>query len=73
MNGCWTVSSQKLSFLFFQRHFTPNNDGVNNTWKILSSNNIFHKPEWVEIFDRYGKITVLITGKKVNGYKSTLF
>ena len=71
VNGCGTVSSQKLSFLFFQRHFTPNNDGVNDTWKILGSNSAFYKSARVEIFDRYGKIVALITDKDGNGWDGT--
>ncbi len=71
VNGCGTVSSQKLSFIFFQRHFTPNNDGVYDTWKILGSNNAFYKSARVEIFDRYGKVVALITDKDGNGWDGT--
>ena len=70
-NGCGTANSQKLSFLFFQRHFTPNNDGVNDTWKILGANNTFYKSARVEIFDRYGKVVALITDKDGNGWDGT--
>jgi len=71
LNGCGTTSSQKLSFLFFQRHFTPNNDGVYDTWKILGSNNSFYKSARVEIFDRYGKVVALITDKDSDGWNGT--
>jgi gliding motility-associated-like protein len=71
VNGCGTVSSQKLSFLFFQRHFSPNNDGVYDTWKILGTNNTFYKSARVEIFDRYGKVVALITDKDGNGWDGT--
>jgi gliding motility-associated-like protein len=70
-NGCGTANSQKLSFLFFQRHFTPNNDGVNDTWKILGANNTFYKSARVEIFDRFGKVVALITDKDGNGWDGT--
>ena len=63
LNGCGITSSQKLSFLFFQRHFTPNNDGVLDTWRILGANTNFYTSARVEIFDRYGKVVALITDK----------
>jgi len=71
VNGCGLVSSQKLSFLFFQRHFSPNNDGIYDTWKILGANNTFYKSVRVEIFDRYGKAVGLITDKNGNGWDGT--
>lgn len=71
INGCGITSSQKLSFLFFQRHFTPNNDGVYDTWKILGSNNNFYTSARVEIFDRYGKVVALITDKDSQGWNGT--
>lgn len=70
-NGCGITPSQKLSFLFFQRHFTPNNDGVLDTWNILGANNNFYKSARVEIFDRYGKVVALITDKDGNGWDGT--
>ena len=71
INGCGVTTSQKLSFLFFQRHFTPNNDGVLDTWKILGTNNDFYKTARVEIFDRYGKVVALITEKDSDGWNGT--
>ncbi len=71
INGCGITSSQKLSFLFFQRHFSPNNDGVLDTWKILGSNNSFYTSARVEIFDRYGKVVALITDKDSQGWNGT--
>ncbi|MDG1529544.1 MAG: T9SS type B sorting domain-containing protein, partial [Polaribacter sp.] len=71
VNGCGIASSQKLSFLFFQRHFSPNNDGVRDTWRILGTNNTFYKSARVEIFDRFGKVVALITDKDGNGWDGT--
>ena len=71
VNGCGIVNSQKLSFLFFQRHFTPNNDGEYDTWKIIGTNNTFYKSARVEIFDRFGKVVGLITEKDSNGWDGT--
>jgi gliding motility-associated-like protein len=71
LNGCGITSSQKLSFLFFQRHFTPNNDGVLDTWRILGANTNFYTSARVEIFDRYGKVVALITDKDNQGWNGT--
>ena len=71
INGCGTTASQQLSFLFFQRHFTPNNDGVYDTWKILGSNTSFYRATRVEIFDRYGKVVALLTDANSNGWNGT--
>jgi gliding motility-associated-like protein len=71
INGCGITVSQKLSFLFFQRHFSPNNDGILDTWRILGANNSFYKSARVEIFDRYGKVVALITNKNSNGWNGT--
>ena len=71
INGCGITTSQKFSFLFFQRHFTPNNDGVLDTWKILGINNDFYQSARIEIFDRYGKVIALITEKDSEGWNGT--
>ncbi|MBL4644165.1 MAG: T9SS type B sorting domain-containing protein [Flavobacteriaceae bacterium] len=71
LNGCGITASQKLSFLFFQRHFTPNNDGILDTWKILGTNNSFYTSARVEIFDRYGKVVALLTDKDGQGWNGT--
>ena len=71
INGCGIVNSKKLSFLFFQRHFTPNNDGEYDTWRILGANNAFYKSIRVEIFNRHGKVVGLITDKDGNGWDGT--
>jgi gliding motility-associated-like protein len=71
INGCGIVSSEQLSFLFFQRHFSPNNDGIFDTWKILGSDNNYYTSSRVEVFDRYGKLVALITDKSNLGWDGT--
>ncbi len=71
LNGCGITSSQKLSFLFFQRHFSPNNDGVLDTWRILGIHNNFYTSARVEIFDRYGKVVALLTDPNGQGWNGT--
>jgi len=70
-NGCGITSSQQLSFLFFQRHFTPNNDGVFDTWKVMGADNAFYTKAEVQIFDRYGKVVAIINHKDDNGWNGT--
>ena len=70
-NGCEMRSSNGFSFLFFQRHFTPNNDGVYDTWKILGSDTSFYSSARVEIFDRFGKVVGLITDLNSGGWNGT--
>ncbi|AXG73054.1 hypothetical protein DVK85_01905 [Flavobacterium arcticum] len=56
INGCGVVEEQVV-LLYYPKFFTPNGDGINETWRIPFS---FFEPELdVFIYDRYGK---LITG-----------
>ncbi len=71
LNGCGITASQKLSFLFFQRHFSPNNDGILDTWRILGANNSFYTSARVEIFDRYGKVVAILTDTNGQGWNGT--
>jgi gliding motility-associated-like protein len=54
-NGCGTVTT-KVVLLNYPKFFTPNGDGINDTWRIPYS--------WVEpdmeiyLFDRYGKFII---------------
>ncbi|QMU63309.1 MAG: T9SS type B sorting domain-containing protein [Flavobacteriaceae bacterium] len=53
-NGCG-VLSREISLITFPKFFTPNNDGVNDTWNIKGySRNLFQNGK-VEIFNRFGK------------------
>jgi gliding motility-associated-like protein len=71
---CRTVT-QEVWLLNYPKFFTPNGDGINETWYVKNSEN---EPDFkVFIFDRYGKlITNIISGSqgwdgKLNG--RTLF
>jgi gliding motility-associated-like protein len=60
-NGCGT-DIKEVVLLMYPKFFTPNGDGINDTWRIKYS---WKEPELsVHIFDRYGK---LITSFKGNG------
>ncbi|MEL1244104.1 choice-of-anchor L domain-containing protein [Flavobacterium sp. DGU11] len=61
-NGCGPVYRESLFILDYPVFFTPNGDGINDTWRIPFS---YYRPGiFITIFDRYGKI---ITGFK--GYE----
>ncbi len=56
INGCGVVE-EDIALLNYPKFFTPNGDGINETWRIPFS---YFEPElYVFIYDRYGK---LITG-----------
>ena len=54
-NGCGIVSKQ-ISVLSIPKFFTPNGDGVNDTWNIVGMNTRFYAQSEIFIFDRYGKL-----------------
>jgi len=66
-NGCG-IASVIVPVVTYPKFFTPNNDGVLDTWKIPVSNNSFYTSARVEIFDRYGKVVALITDKNGQGW-----
>ncbi|MDA8588836.1 T9SS type B sorting domain-containing protein [Flavobacteriaceae bacterium] len=45
-----------VSVIGYKKYFTPNNDGVNETWKILGIRSDYNADSKVYIFDRYGKL-----------------
>ena len=55
LNGCGT-SSQVISVIGIPPYFTPNADGINDTWNVkgLTATNNYNTT--IYIFDRYGKI-----------------
>ena len=59
-NGCGEVSLD-VSVIGYPKFFTPNNDGYNDTWRVLGVNEQFYSAAAIYIFDRYGKLL-----KKIN-------
>jgi gliding motility-associated-like protein len=50
--GCGTIQ-QTIWLLYYKRYFTPNGDGINESWNIENSS---YEPDLkVVIYDRYGK------------------
>lgn len=55
VNGCGVV--QKLvSVLGIPKYFTPNGDGIHDTWNVKGANSQFYPNSIIYIFDRYGKL-----------------
>ncbi len=54
-NGCGTASLL-VSVVVFPKFFTPNNDGVNDTWAIKGANSTFFPSSQIHIFNRFGKV-----------------
>ena len=53
--GCG-IAQVDVSIIGYKKYFTPNGDGINETWKILGINSAFNAKSKVYIFDRYGKL-----------------
>lgn len=54
-NNCGKVTIA-VSVIGFPKYFTPNNDGINDTWQINGTSNIFQSKSIIRIFNRYGKL-----------------
>lgn len=66
-NGCGSVS-EKVVLLNYPKFFTPNNDGINDTWRLEYS---WFEPEaLIYIYDRYGKLISSFTPSS-NGWDGT--
>lgn len=55
LNGCGIVS-EEIKVLGYLRFLTPNQDGINDTWKLIGVERFNSKIENVRVFDRYGKL-----------------
>jgi gliding motility-associated-like protein len=58
------ISEQLISVLGIPKYFTPNGDGINDSWNIAGVNSQFYKNSIVEIYDRYGKLIKVINGNE---------
>lgn len=54
-NNCGVTQSD-VSVIGFPKFFTPNNDGVNDEWKIYGVSSMFQPNTKIKIYDRYGKL-----------------
>ena len=55
-NGCGVVGPVPIYVLGIPTFFTPDGDGVNDTWNIKGASNSFNKNAIIYIFDRNGKL-----------------
>lgn len=54
-NNCGTVQ-ENVSVIGFPKFFTPNNDGINDTWQVYGISSIFQPRSKILIFNRFGKL-----------------
>lgn len=55
VNGCG-ITAEAISVLGFPNFFTPNDDGDNDTWRVIGTNTQFNLIKTVQIFNRHGKL-----------------
>ena len=55
LDGCG-ISSQIISVIGIPPYFTPNGDGINDTWNVLGLTATNNSKTTIYIFDRYGKL-----------------
>lgn len=54
-NDCGIVEDN-LSLIGFPKFFTPNNDGINDTWQVYGISEVFQPNTVIRIHNRYGKL-----------------
>ncbi|WP_340202676.1 T9SS type B sorting domain-containing protein [Ascidiimonas sp. W6] len=54
-NGCG-ITQQGISILGYPNFFTPNGDGINDTWQLIGGDQLRSLNTFVYIYDRYGKL-----------------
>ncbi|WP_396600442.1 T9SS type B sorting domain-containing protein [Algibacter sp. R77976] len=69
-NNCGPVD-KNVSVIGFPKFFTPNNDGVNDTWQILGVSEMFQPDSKIHIYDRYGKLLKQLSPLE-SGWNGTL-
>ncbi|MDV6168035.1 T9SS type B sorting domain-containing protein [Flavobacterium sp. DG1-102-2] len=64
VSGCGIVSKE-ITVLTVPKFFTPNQDGVNDTWNIIGVNTFFYPNSKIYVFDRYGQLLADIDPKGI--------
>lgn len=54
-NNCGVVN-EEVSVIGFPKFFTPNDDGIHDTWQIIGVSEMFQPNTKILIFDRFGKL-----------------
>ncbi len=69
-NGCAPDTTLQVSVIQFPKFFTPNADGVNDTWIVKGANKTFYPNTSIHIFNRFGKLVAQIP-VDANGWNGT--
>lgn len=56
LNKCEPSITTSASIIGFPKFLTPNNDGVNDLWKVYGVSSTFFKQIDIKVFNRFGKI-----------------
>ncbi|WP_374552350.1 T9SS type B sorting domain-containing protein [Flavobacterium sp.] len=56
INNCEKTISTEVYLMNIPKYFTPNEDGINDNWKIKGLSKEFYSSAEIVIFDRYGNI-----------------
>jgi len=67
-NNCG-ITQEEISVIGFPKFFSPNGDGVNESWNLIGVDN--DKEIAVSIFDRYGKLISRINSDDQYGWNGT--
>lgn len=65
------IKSIDVPIIGYPKFFTPNNDGYNDTWKVIGVNEQFYGNAKIYIFDRFGKLLHQVNPND-NGWDGTL-
>lgn len=71
-NECGITATKEISIIYFQRHFSPNEDGYLDRWNVLGINNDFYDIVSISIFNRQGVLLKKITNKSDSGWNGRL-
>ena len=55
-NGCSPDTTLLVSVIQFPKFFTPNGDGINDTWVVKGANKTFYPNSSINVFNRFGKL-----------------
>ncbi len=67
-NGCG-IAKRTVGLIGLRQFFTPNNDGINDTWNVVGLSN--NRNATVRIFDRFGKLLVEFRAQNRPGWDGT--
>ena len=59
--GCG-VSTLQVGVVGYYKYFSPNNDGINDSWQVLGLKTTYNSLSNVYIYDRYGRFLAQISG-----------